>query len=45
MTQQTTASDTVNDIELAIGGMTCASCAARGGHRLHRDCAGPGAQR
>lgn len=36
MTQQTTASDTVNDIELAIGGMTCASCAARIEKKLNK---------
>ena len=36
MTQQTTASDTVNDVELAIGGMTCASCAARIEKKLNK---------
>ncbi|WP_121258934.1 heavy metal translocating P-type ATPase [Nocardioides ferulae] len=36
MTQQTTASDTVNDIELAIVGMTCASCAARIEKKLNK---------
>ena len=36
MTQQTTASDTVSDIELAIGGMTCASCAARIEKKLNK---------
>ena len=36
MTQQTTTSGAVSDVELAIGGMTCASCAARIEKKLNK---------
>jgi len=36
MTQQTTTSGAVGDVELAIGGMTCASCAARIEKKLNK---------
>ena len=36
MTQQTTTPGAANDVELAIGGMTCASCAARIEKKLNK---------
>ena len=36
MTQQTTTSGAVSDVELTIGGMTCASCAARIEKKLNK---------